>query len=69
MGIAGFGVLLELPHLGGQVRHSIAQQSAQIAEAGRRQRRVELHHHVQQLAGAREPCLGAVVLRRVLDRW
>jgi hypothetical protein len=23
MGIARFGVLLELPHLGGQVRHSI----------------------------------------------
>jgi hypothetical protein len=58
---------LDLPRLGRQVRHSIAQQSAQIAQAGRRQRRVELHHYVQQLAGAREPGLGAVVLRRVLD--
>jgi len=37
MGVAGFGVLLDLPHLGGYVRHSIAQQSAQIAQAARRQ--------------------------------
>src|SRR5438034_5850626 len=42
-GIAGFGVLLDLPHLGGQVRHSMAQQSAQMAETVRRQRRVALH--------------------------
>ena len=69
MGIARLGVRLELPHLGGQVRHSIAQQSAQIAQAGRGQRRVELHHQVQQLAGASETSLGTVVPRRVTGRF
>ncbi len=46
----------------------MAQQQAQVSEAGRRQRRVELHDHVQQPTGAREPGLGTVVLRRVFDR-
>ncbi len=46
----------------------MTQQQAQIAEAGRWKRRVELHHHVHQPAGASEPGLGAVVPRRVLDR-
>jgi hypothetical protein len=68
MGIAGFGALLELPNLGSQVRHSMAQQSAHIDKAGRRIRRVELHHHIQRMAGAREPRLGAVIARRVLNR-
>ncbi len=68
MSIARFGVLLELPHLSGQVRHSIAQQSAHIDQAGRRKRRVELHQDIQQMAGAREWRLGTIVARRVLDR-
>src|SRR5882724_10211189 len=68
MGIARFGVLLELVHLGCQMRHTIAQQSAHVDQAGRRKRRVELHNHIQQIAGARAPRLGAVVARRVLDR-
>src|ERR1700733_1768381 len=68
MGIAGLGVVLELSYLGGQVWHSIAQQVAQISQAGRRQRRVEIDHPVQQLACTRAPGLGAVVLRQLLDR-
>src|SRR5437868_3445872 len=39
MGIATFGVLLKLPHLRGQVRHSIAQQPTDIHQTGRRKRR------------------------------
>src|ERR1700679_1037918 len=74
MSIAGFGALLDLPQLAGQMRHSIAEQSAQVAEANRRQRRVEMHHYIEQLAGTCEPGIivvvfgGAVVRRRTLDR-
>src|ERR1700751_886451 len=47
MGVARSGVLLDLPHLWSQMRHSTAQQSAQITEAGRGQRRVELDYLIQ----------------------
>src|ERR1700728_2348505 len=68
MGIAGFGALLQMSRLSGEVRYSIAQQSTQIAQACGWQRRVELHYRVQQFSGAREPGLRTVVLRGMLDR-
>ena len=52
---------------GGQEWHSIAQQSAEIVQADHRQWRVELHHLIEQLAGAREARVGTLVLGRARD--
>src|SRR5579872_6679234 len=53
--IAGFSILVNLPHLSREMRHSRAQQPAQIAQTPRRQRRIKLHQHIEQMSRTRDP--------------